>query len=422
MSAGDLAERMGEPWFDPSGLLVAVNRGTMLGFHWTKQHSPALGEVYVVGVAPEAQGLGLGKALTRAGLDHLAGRGVSEVAALRRVRQRGRDRRLHRPRLHPRRPRHPRHVPPRLGSSPWPLSSSSGWATSVSRWRRSCRSTTASSRSTSTQERIDLLRAGRSPVVDPELEEYLGRDGLDLTFTTDTAAYADADFVVIATPTDYDPETDAFDTSSVESVIRAVCAANPAATMVVKSTVPVGFVRGRPRAARHGAGRLLPGVPAGGTRAARQPPPLARRRGREVGARPPLRRHARGRLPRARRPGAAHRPDRGRGDQALRQHLPGDAHRVLQRARLVRPLPRALLARGHRGRRPRPADRAALQQPVVRVRRLLPAQGHPAAAGELLVGPAEPDARHRRRQHHPQGLHRGATSWPASPAWWGSTG
>lgn len=79
MSADDLAERMGEPWFDPAGLLVAVNRGTMLGFHWTKQHSPALGEVYVVGVAPDAQGIGLGKALTRAGLDHLAGRGVSEV-------------------------------------------------------------------------------------------------------------------------------------------------------------------------------------------------------------------------------------------------------------------------------------------------------------------------------------------------------
>ena len=79
MSASDLAERMGEPWFDPSGLLVAVNRGTMLGFHWTKQHSPALGEVYVVGVDPDAQGMGLGKALTRAGLDHLSGRGVSEV-------------------------------------------------------------------------------------------------------------------------------------------------------------------------------------------------------------------------------------------------------------------------------------------------------------------------------------------------------
>ena len=79
MSASDFAERTGEPWFDPRGLLVAMRGGRMLGFHWTKQVSAALGEVYVVGVAPEAQGMGLGKALTRAGLDHLAGRGVSEV-------------------------------------------------------------------------------------------------------------------------------------------------------------------------------------------------------------------------------------------------------------------------------------------------------------------------------------------------------
>ncbi len=79
MSESDLAERMGEPWFDPQGLLVAIDGGRMLGFHWTKVHSPALGEVYVVGVDPAAQGLGLGRALTRAGLSHLAGRGVSEV-------------------------------------------------------------------------------------------------------------------------------------------------------------------------------------------------------------------------------------------------------------------------------------------------------------------------------------------------------
>ncbi len=79
MSESDLAERMGEPWFDPGGLLVAIDGGRMLGFHWTKVHSPALGEVYVVGVDPAAQGLGLGRALTRAGLSHLAARGVSEV-------------------------------------------------------------------------------------------------------------------------------------------------------------------------------------------------------------------------------------------------------------------------------------------------------------------------------------------------------
>ena len=75
--------------------------------------------------------------------------------------------------------------------------------------------------------------------------------------------------------------------------------------------------------------------------------------------------------------------DRGRGDQALRQHLPRAAGRLLQRARHLRrdarPRPRA----GDRGRRPRPADRHPLQQPELRLRRLLPAQGHPAAAGEL---------------------------------------
>jgi len=92
------------------------------------------------------------------------------------------------------------------------------------------------------EARVELLRSGRSPISDPELEQYLAERELDLTFTTDTSAYADADFVVVATPTDYDPESDSFDTSSVEAVIREVIAANPAATMVVKSTVPVGFV------------------------------------------------------------------------------------------------------------------------------------------------------------------------------------
>lgn len=75
--------RMAEPWFDPAGLLVAMSDdgdgAQMLGFHWTKQHSRHLGEVYVVGIAPEAQGRGLGRALTLAGLHHLAGLGVSEV-------------------------------------------------------------------------------------------------------------------------------------------------------------------------------------------------------------------------------------------------------------------------------------------------------------------------------------------------------
>ncbi|WP_210438968.1 mycothiol synthase [Nocardioides xinjiangensis] len=79
MDEDNLARRMAEPWFDPAGLLVAEDHSGMLGFHWTKQHDARHGEVYVVGVAPAAQGRGLGKVLTLAGLHHLAGLGVDEV-------------------------------------------------------------------------------------------------------------------------------------------------------------------------------------------------------------------------------------------------------------------------------------------------------------------------------------------------------
>lgn len=75
-----LEERMAESWFDPAGLLLAVDDdGRLLGFHWTKQHDAHTGEVYVVGIAPAAQGRGLGRVLTLAGLHHLASRGVDEV-------------------------------------------------------------------------------------------------------------------------------------------------------------------------------------------------------------------------------------------------------------------------------------------------------------------------------------------------------
>jgi mycothiol synthase len=82
MDAADLAERMAEAWFDPAGLLVAdagPPRHGLLAFHWTKQHSPELGEVYVVAVDPAAQGRGLGRAVTAAGLAHLASRGVRRI-------------------------------------------------------------------------------------------------------------------------------------------------------------------------------------------------------------------------------------------------------------------------------------------------------------------------------------------------------
>lgn len=75
-----LAERMAEPWWDPAGLLLAVDDdGALLAFHWTKQHDAAHGEVYVVAVSPDAQGRGLGRVVTLAGLHHLAGIGVDEV-------------------------------------------------------------------------------------------------------------------------------------------------------------------------------------------------------------------------------------------------------------------------------------------------------------------------------------------------------
>ncbi|CAN5348258.1 hypothetical protein BH09ACT11_BH09ACT11_17930 [soil metagenome] len=80
MDADDLAQRVAEPWFDPDGLLLAVSQtGDLLGFHWTKEHSDTEGEVYVIGVAPHAQGGGLGRTLLLAGLDHLTARGRTSV-------------------------------------------------------------------------------------------------------------------------------------------------------------------------------------------------------------------------------------------------------------------------------------------------------------------------------------------------------
>jgi len=90
--------------------------------------------------------------------------------------------------------------------------------------------------------KVDLLSRRVSPIVDAELEEYLATRELDLTATLDADdAYRGAEFVVVATPTNYDEETNFFDTSSVESVIDGVLAVNPGATIVIKSTVPVGF-------------------------------------------------------------------------------------------------------------------------------------------------------------------------------------
>ncbi|MCW2797006.1 mycothiol synthase [Nocardioides sp.] len=79
MDAANLAERMAEDWFDPADLIIAVTGGSVGGFHWTKRQSPTVGEVYVLGIDPAAQGHGLGRVLTVAGLQHLASLGVGEV-------------------------------------------------------------------------------------------------------------------------------------------------------------------------------------------------------------------------------------------------------------------------------------------------------------------------------------------------------
>lgn len=90
--------------------------------------------------------------------------------------------------------------------------------------------------------RVTAVNAGTCPVRDAGMEDHLRRGGLDLRATTDPdAAFAGADFILVATPTDYDPATNVFDTGSVEQVVHAALAANPDATIVIKSTVPVGY-------------------------------------------------------------------------------------------------------------------------------------------------------------------------------------
>ena len=190
--------------------------------------------------------------------------------------------------------------------------------------------------------RIDRLRRGESPIHDDDISRFLAEEDLDVTFTTDAEeAHAGADFVIIATPTNYDPVTNYFDTSSIEAVMRDVHPDRARRHDGREVDRAGGLHRGRARAARDRRTSIFSPEFLREGRALHDNLHPARivvgEDSERARAFADLLRQGRRRR---RRPRALHRAHRGRGDQALRQHLPRDAGRLLQRARLLRPVPR----------------------------------------------------------------------------------
>ena len=94
------------------------------------------------------------------------------------------------------------------------------------------------------QKKVDMINNKKSPISDNEIEEFLATKELNLSATTDPkVAFENAEYVIISTPTNYDPDQNYFDTSTVENVIEKVLAINPEATMIIKSTIPVGYTK-----------------------------------------------------------------------------------------------------------------------------------------------------------------------------------
>ena len=304
-------------------------------------------------------------------------------------------------------------------------------------------------------EKVEKINNRISPIQDEYIEKYLAEKELNLTATLDgRKAYGDADFVVIAAPTNYDPVKNYFDTSHVEEVIDLVLEVNPQAVMVIKSTIPVGYCRSlyvkyarvfRETPALQGKrlnllfspeflreskalydnlypSRIIVGYPKmmddgrfgeenAAIRAIADVPKLEE---------------------------AAHAFAALLQEGALKENI-DTLFMGMKEAEAVKLFANTYLAlrvsyfneldtyaevkgldtkhvcggegTGHEGHHrrhlPGPAHRDALQQPELRIRGLLPAQGHEAAAGELCGRAGEPDSCHRGEQPHTQGLHCG---------------